>query len=161
MRVTPKTDEQIEAERAANLSKYQPWPAGTVCDYEIKEAIDTHTKGKLDDYGTPIEGTKKDMIKAHIDCYNEKGEVKGIITYFGDWNDYHFSSINRERYEAGQVEAEDLLGRTGKCILGIDIGGPKGDGTNYPNKNSIKKFLKPAAPILKVSSPELDDQIPF
>lgn len=149
MKITPKTDEEIEAEKAANLSKYTPWPAGTVCDYEIKEAIDTTSKAG------------RDMIKAHIDCYNDKGDVKSITVYFGDWNDYHFSRINRERYEAGQVEAIDLEGKTGKCVLGIEKGGLKDDGTRYADKNNIREFLKPAAPINSDIPFELDDEIGF
>ncbi len=150
MKFIPKSDEQIEAERAASLSKYQPWPAGTVCDYEIKEAIDTTSKAG------------NDMIKAHIDCYNDKGDCKAVIMYFGDWNDYHFSRINRDRYEAGQVDAMDLTGRTGKCVLGIEKGGIKDEATGerYSDKNTIKEFLKPAAPIAK-GKVELNDKIPF
>ena len=148
MRVTPKSDEQIEAEKNERLAAFQPWHAGLVVDYEIKEAIPATSKAG------------NDMIKAHIDVYNDKGEVKGIITYFGDWNDYHFSRICRERYEAGQVDAEDLLGRTGKCVLGIEKGGLKDDGTRYADKNNIREFLKPSAPILK-GDPELNDILPF
>ena len=153
MRITPKSDDQIEADKAANLSKYHPWPAGTVCDYEIKEATDTTSKAG------------NDMIKAHIDVYNDKGENKAITMYFGEWNDYHFSRINRDRYEAGQVDAEDLLGRTGKCVLGIEKGSLKDDGTYYADKNNVKEFLKPSAPTVKPSGnkieDELSDSIPF
>lgn len=152
MRFTPKSDEQIEAEKAERLAAYQPWPAGLVCDYEIKEAIEATSKAG------------NDMIKVHVDVYNDKGDVRGIIMYFGDWNDYHFSRINRDRYEAGQVDPEDLLGRTGKCVLGIEKGGLKDDGTRYADKNNIREFLKPAAPIkksIKASDPELNDSIPF
>jgi hypothetical protein len=148
MKFTPKTDEQIEAEKAERLAAFKPWPAGLVVDYEIKEAVDATSKAG------------NDMIKAHIDVYNDKGETKGIIVYFGDWNDYHFSRICRDRYEAGQVDAFDLPGKTGKCVLGIEKGGLKDDGTHYADKNNIKEFLKPAAPITKGDA-ELDDLINF
>lgn len=152
MRVTPKTDEQIEAEKNERLAAYQPWAAGMVCDYQIKEALASTSKAG------------NDMIKAHIDVYNDKGEVKGITMYFGDWNDYHFSRICRDRYEAGQVDADDLLGKTGKCVLGIEKGGLKDDGTRYADKNNVREFLKPSEPVqksIKASAPELDDEIPF
>lgn len=152
MRITPKSEEQIEAEKNERLAAFQPWPAGLVVDYEIKEAVASTSKAG------------NDMIKAHIDCYNDKGDVRGIVTYFGDWNDYHFSRINRERYEAGQVDPEDLLGRTGKCVLGIEKGSLKDDGTRYADKNNIREFLKPIAPIqksIKASDPELNDDLPF
>lgn len=152
MRVTPKLEDEIEAEKAANLAKYQPWPDKTICDYEIKEAVDAISK------------SGRDMIKAHIDVYNEKGEVKGITVYFGDWNDYHFSRICRDRYEAGQVDAFDLPGRTGKCVLGIEKGGLKDDGTRYADKNNIREFLKPIGETpksIKAVADDLDDSIPF
>lgn len=152
MLITPKTDEQIEQERSQQTSKYQPWPAGTVVDYQIKEATDAVSKNG------------NDMIKAHIDVYNDKGEVKPITVYFGSWNDYHFSRINRERYEAGQVDAQDLFGKTGKCVLGIEKGSQKDDGTFYADKNNIKEFLKPVEsvkPSTKKIDDELSDSIPF
>lgn len=150
MRVTPKSENQIETEKAERLAAYQPWPAGTVCDYEIKEAKEARSKNE------------NDMIKAHVDVYNDKGECKAITVYFGDWNDYHFSRINRERYEAGQVDAEDLLGKTGKCVLGIEKGGLKDDGTKYPDKNNIREFLKrDGADVAKKATTELNDEIPF
>lgn len=152
MRVTPKSDAEIEAEKNERLAAYQPWPAGTVCDYEIKESSEAVSKAG------------RDMIKAHIDVYNDKGEVKGLVMYFGDWNDYHFSRINRERYEAGQVDAEDLLGKTGKCVLGIEKGGLKDDGTRYADKNNVREFLKPVEAVQRsiVSIEDtLNDEIPF
>jgi len=154
MLVKPKTDEQIEAEKNERLAAFQPWPAGTVCDYEIKEATEATSKNG------------NDMIKAHIDCYNDKGEVKAITVYFGDWNDYHFSRICRDRYEAGQVDSFDLVGKTGKCVLGIEKGGLKDDGTRYADKNNIREFLKPAEPTGKLMTKEqaeaaFEDAVPF
>lgn len=145
VRVTPKTDEQFDAIEAERKAQWTPWPAGTICDYQILSAKDaTSAKGN-------------EMIVAEVRVFNEKGEQKDITDYIGEWNEYKLKRINPERYEAGLVEAQDLEGKTGKCKLGISNGQPKGDGTFYADKNDIKEYLKPVV----ASKEELDDEIPF
>ncbi len=121
MRVTPKTDEQYEAEQAERAAQYKPWPAGSIVDYEILHAEDTETKGKFNEYGDLIEGSKKPMIKVDVRIFNVEGKTKDLTDYIGEWNDYKLKRINPERYEAGLVEAFDLIGKTGKCKIGIQI----------------------------------------
>lgn len=152
MRVTPKTDEQYEAEQAERAAQYKPWPAGSIVDYEILHADDTTSK------------SGKDMIKVDVRLFNAEGKTKDLTDYIGEWNDYKLKRINPERYEAGLVEAFDLIGKTGKAKLGIQIGGLKDDGTRYADKNDIKEYLKRDEPVqksIKASSPELNDEIPF
>lgn len=152
MRVTPKTDEQHEAEQAERLAQYKPWPAGSIVDYEILHADDTTSK------------SGKDMIKVDVRIFNAEGKTKDLTDYIGEWNDYKLKRINPERYEAGLVEAFDLIGKTGKAKIGIQIGGLKDDGTRYADKNDIKEYLKRDETVqksIKASSPELDDEIPF
>lgn len=152
MRVTPKTDEQYEAEQAERLEKYKPWPAGSIVDYEILHADDTKSKAG------------NDMIKVDVRIFNAEGKTKDLTDYIGEWNDYKLKRINPERYEAGLVEAFDLIGKTGKCKLGIQIGGLKDDGTRYADKNEIKEYLKHDEPVqkrIKALDDELSDSIPF
>jgi hypothetical protein len=152
MRVIPKTDEQYETEQAERAAQYKPWPAGSIVDYEILHADDTTSK------------SGKDMIKADVRIFNAEGKTKDLTDYIGEWNDYKLKRINPERYEAGLVEAFDLIGKTGKCKIGIQIGGLKDDGTRYADKNDIKEYLKPVEAVqksIKAVDEELSDSIPF
>jgi hypothetical protein len=164
MRVTPKTDEQIAAEQAERAAQFKPWPTGSIVDYEILHAEDTETKGKRNEYGDFIEGSKKPMIKADVRLFNAEGKTKDITDFIGEWNEYKLKRIVPDRYEAGQVDAFDLIGKTGKCKIGIQIGGLKDDGTRYADKNDIKEYLKRDEPIQKKTvaiEDELSDLIPF
>lgn len=152
MLVTPKTEEQFAAEEQERLEKYKPWPKGTICDYEIIDAKDG------------ISSKGNEMIVAEVRVFNSEGKAKEITDYIGEWNEFKLKRINPERYEAGQVDAMDLIGKTGKCKLGIQIGGLKDDGTRYSDKNTIQEFLKADEQLqtsIKASSKELNDEIPF
>jgi hypothetical protein len=152
MLVQPKTEEQFAAEEAERLEQYKPWPAGTICDYEVLTAVETESK------------SGKPMIKAEVRLFNSEGKTKDITEYLGSWNEYKLSRIAPDRYEAGQVDDYDLVGRTGKCKLGIQIGGFKDDGTRYADKNEVREYLKPAQPVqksIKALDDELNDELSF
>lgn len=146
MRITPKTDEQHAAEEAERLAQFKPWPKGTICDYEILHADEKESKA-----GNP-------MIVADVRVFNAEGKSKDLTDYIGEWNEFKLKRINPERYEAGQVDAIDLIGKTGKCKLGIQVGGLKDDGTRYADKNTIQEFLKHDGPVQK-SIKALDDEL--
>lgn len=145
VRVTPKTDEQFDAIEAERKAKRLPWPVDTICDYEILNAKDS------------VSSKGNEMIIADVRVFNAKGEQKDLTDYIGEWNEYKLKRINPERYEAGQVDAEDLIGKTGKCKLGLQKGQSKGtydtDGKEefYPDKNDIKEYLKVEVPVEDVT----------
>lgn len=164
MRFTPKSDQELEAAAEAAKAKFMPWPAGTVCDYQILHVKDT----KKD--GSPcIDKNGHEFLIADVRVFNSSGEQRDLMHMFGAWNEWDLKRVCEannmiDRYEAGQIDDYDLIGKTGKCVLKIEKGQPKGDGTNYPDKNTIKEFLKTAQPIqksIKASDPELNDSIPF
>jgi len=130
VRVTPKTDEQFDAIEAERKAQWEPWPVGTICDYEILSAKDaTSSKGN-------------EMIVADVRVFNSEGKQKDLTDYIGEWNEYKLKRIAPERYEAGLVEGDSLVGKRGKCRLGLSKGQQKDDGTFYADKNDIKEYLK-------------------
>lgn len=159
MKFTPKSDAEFEKEKEERLAAYQPWTAGIVCDYEINSSVEKLSK------------TGKDMIEIKGKIYNAKGESKDFTDYLGSWNEYRLKRICEaggilERYEAGQVDDYDLVGKNGKCKIGIQKGAQKDDGSFYGDKNIIQEYLKPDAAAAKPAKqklvdPELDDTIPF
>lgn len=162
VKLTPKSDEQFEKEEVERRAKWQPWPPNVPYDYEIVSAKNTLTKAKPDK-------PQREMIEIEVKIYNDKGESKQITDYLGEWNDWKIKRICEangllDRYESGQVDDQDLWGKTGKCELGVQKGTQKDDGTFYPDKNVIKEFLKIAGTKPKaapINDDEFGDSIPF
>jgi hypothetical protein len=166
MKFTPQSEDELYAEAEKAKEKFAPWPADTVCDYDI-----LHVKDIKKDGSPAIDKNGNEFLIADIRIFNDAGEQRDLTHNLGAWNKWHLKRIcdannMEDRYLSGQIDTYDLQGKTGKCIIGIEKGQPKGDGTFYNDKNVIKEFLKPSAPIGKTSTTkqteyELNDEIPF
>ena len=132
-----------------------PWPPG-VYDFEVREAEEA----------TSAAGNE--MIKITAWVYNQSGGRRLVFDYLvstAAWKIKQFAASCglSAQFEAGALEAEDLVGRTGQCTLFID----KREG--YEPQNKVKGYLpaasnaKPAAPSPRAKAPadDLNDAIPF
>lgn len=145
MRVDPKTEQEVEE---AGLL-----PAGEY-DFEVIEAEDTTSK------------KGNDMLVLTLSIEDGDGRSHKVIDYLVDAVAYkvrHFASAvgMLKEYEAGNIPAHLLKGRTGKCKLRLEPA--KGD---FRAKNSVNDYVKEsggngAAPPAKFVPQELDDDIPF
>jgi hypothetical protein len=64
-----------------------------------------------------------------------------------------------KEYAAGRFDPAKCLGRTGKCVIGLQKGNEKPDGTGYyPDRNSIKDYVKAE---MVEDKPPFDDDIKF
>lgn len=146
MRVDPKTEQEVEE---AGLL-----PAGEY-DFEIVDAEDTTSK------------KGNDMLVVTLSIADTDGRDHKVIDYLVDAVAYkvrHFASAVGvlKEYEAGNIPAHLLRGRTGKCKLRLEPA--KGE---FRAKNSVNDYVKDgsgngAAPPPKQFVPkELDDDIPF
>ena len=133
MKFTPKSEDDFQQERDERASKYV-WLNGSIVDYEIKSAIEKVSK------------KGNEMIEADIDVYNHLGEVQTIRVWLGEWNLFLIKHICEgndlgAEYKAGQIYADDLVGKVGKAKLNIQKGAQKEDGTFYSDRNGIADFL--------------------
>lgn len=120
----PYTPEEIDA--AAGLFKADSY------DFEVMGAVDKVSK------------SGNEMIEMRVSVYSQDGEVKtikdwlvdGIASAFKVRNFAHSIEMIPE-YEAGELTADSILGRTGRCKVGV-----KKDG-DFPEKNVILDYLKP------------------
>lgn len=141
----PKTEEEIQESGLVPAEDY---------DFDVLEAEDTISKKS----GNP-------MIKINIGLYVD-GQVKNRVF------DYLLPAMEAKlrhfcdtvgllsRYEAGQLEATDCLGRSGRVKIGIE----KKEG--YAAKNTVKDYIcrtaKPLAGDKPVqASATTEDEIPF
>lgn len=148
MKVSPISEEQ------ANSQSSSLWPAGEY-DYEVKEAI---------------EGTSKagnEMISMQVWLFDANGGRKMVFDYLlsdkAAWKVRHFAAScdMMGAYEAGELNAEDIVGRTGRCNVGTQ---PAQNG--YEARNTIKDYImsktpSPAMSKAKLPADDLDDGIPF
>ena len=144
MRVDPKTEQEVEEGGLLPAGEY---------DFEVADAEDTRSK------------KGNDMIVLALAIEDGDGRRHKVTDYLLDAVPYkvrHFASAvgMLKEYEAGNIPAHLLKGRTGKCRLRID---PAKDG--FRAKNSVQDYVKEsggAAPAVKApASGLIDDEIPF
>jgi hypothetical protein len=108
-----------------------------------------------------------DMIKLMVKCYDTEGHSFTLFDYLvsSDGMAYkvrHFASATGllATYEKGELSADDCLGKTGRCQVGIERGK-----NGYSDKNNISDYVPLIAgqqPLIASKAPEdLDDEIPF
>ncbi len=163
MRVNPISEQDAEAQSASL------WPEG-VYDFEIKEAEET----------TSAAGN--DMIKLEVWIFNTDSGRRLLFDYLLDsvpWKLRHFAESCGllPAYEAGDLIANEIVGRTGKCKVSVQAAKDQ-----WPAKNVIRDYIKSPMPRTvseaivatagqprpqsaslraKVPAGDLDDEIPF
>lgn len=117
-----------------------------------------------------LSAKNNEMIELNVKLYDTEGRSFWLYDYLvsSDGMAYkvrHFAAATGllAKYEKGELTAEDCLGKTGRCQLGVE---PAKNG--YPAKNKIADYVPkvPGAPLIasmsaKDVSKELDDEIPF
>jgi len=158
MKVNP-----ITAEKANEQSgDFEPWPAGEY-DFSIQDAgEETSTAGN-------------EMIKLTLHVFNRAGNRRTMFDYLVNtekwqWKVRHFAeSVGLiKSYEAGNMDARDVLNRDGRLKLRIK---PKrGD---YAANNAVNDYLPASGSAPHASAaqrvgggreeppPPIDDDIPF
>lgn len=144
MRFQPKTEKEVAE---AGL-----WKAG-LYDFEIAEAAEK------------ISAKGNDMIELKIRVYDADGNWRGVFDWLvdtegGAFKTRHFADCTGmlAEYEKGELRAEDLVSKTGRCKLVIK----KDKSGEYPDKNAIADYIKPGTgEVTKAADPDLDDSIPF
>src|SRR6185503_3485511 len=101
MKFTPTTEEQQERRT------FEPFPAGEY-DFTV-EAADETTSQKT---GNP-------MVKLTLHVYNTEGHKRVVFDYMLDsaaWKIKQFAASAGllERYESGEIEAYEMVGKTGR-----------------------------------------------
>lgn len=153
MKFTPKSEQQLEAERL-EAEKNRLMPYGTVCDFETVEASNERS------------GKGSDMIKLIVKVFAPNGEERMFNDYLVATFEHklrHAASACGvlDKYENGELDATDFLYKSGKCIMGIE----RDKTGNYPPKNKIADYVKRAegdsAPVARKAPADLDDEIPF
>jgi len=152
MRFTPKSEEEITA---ANLLEGGEYP------FEVADAEEGQSK------------SGNDMIKLRLKVLGPDERQYGVFDYLvgtegSAYKVRHFAeSVGLlPQYEAGELEAISLIGRTGYCQVGIDD-----KNKAYPAKNVIRDYLAKVSAASGSGVPSnkpkgqapamVDDDIPF
>lgn len=145
MRVEPKTE--------AEVSEAGNWPRGTY-DFEVSEAVEKTSK------------TGNEMVELVVKVYDNEGKYRKIYDYLvstdgAAYKVRHFAGATglMKDYEAGLLNARDMIGKTGRCEVVI-----KKAQDGYPAKNSISDYIAPEDGAVAPSSKTaelIDDEIPF
>jgi len=126
MKFTPKTDEEIKNEGLLDTGIYK---------YHILNAEDTVSKAG------------NQMIKLTIEVFDKNNQARILYDYLIESFSsklINFCEFNNlmVKYNEGEIKDIDCKGKSGKLEIGIEKGRTKPDGSEYPNRNIIKKYLK-------------------
>lgn len=148
MRFTPKTEDQLKTE---NLI-----PEDTQCDFEVVEA--NHKVSK--------KGNDMIALKLRVFAKTRETVVFDYLLESMGFKLLHFCEAANltAKYASGNLLAQDCLGKTGRCVVGIE----EASGS-YPAKNVVSDYIGhretksvSLAPVKPVSAIVIsDDDVPF
>lgn len=145
MKFTPKTEQELQS-----MSLFEPG----IYSFQVVEASDQVAK------------SGNDMIKLKLKVNDGSGKEKHIFDYVLEAMAFklrHFCEATglAEKYESGELKAFDCPGRTGKLELSFEPGKQKPEGGYYPDKNSVKDYLKADEGDSNPPEDQFSDQLPF
>lgn len=149
MKCDPKTDQELAKLEEENLI------SKGIYDFEVHSAKDTFSK------------KGNDMTELVLTVLDNEGVERKVFDYLVSVDAFafkikHFAQATglETQYQSGDLPADLMLGRTGKCKLDIQ---PAKNG--YRAKNVVADYIKTgdaqAAEIAKRPAVQLDDEIPF
>lgn len=158
MKFTPKTEQELQS-----MSQFELFEPGQYA-FQVLTAEDQVSKQKYDEAGSPL--PRNEMIKLKLKVIHPSGKEKHIFDYVLEAMAFklrHFCEAVglSEKYESGELKAFDCPGRTGKLDLTFEAGKQKPEGGYYPDKNSVKDYLKAAEGDSNPPEDQFSDQLPF
>lgn len=155
MKFKPVSKEHLDKKQEEAESRFL-WPAGEY-DFEIMLAEDK------------VSSKGNEMIALDINVFNESGQTLGVKDWLMEVMEFKLRHAAEacgllERYEAGELEALDFQGKTGRLRLKI---GKKQEG--YKQRNEVADYIVPLTDAQRAAhglgkkplDQELNDDIPF
>jgi len=155
MKFKPVSREELAKKQEEAESRFL-WPAGEY-DFEVMNADDAISK------------KGNEMIVLDVNAYNTDGEFLSIKDYLMEVMEFKLRHAAEsmgllEKYEAGELEALDFQGKTGRLRLKV---GKKVEG--YKQRNEIADYIVPLTDEQRAAhglpkkplEEELNDEIPF
>ena len=154
MKFQPKSDKEIAEERLLPAGEY---------GFEISGGVEKTSKAG------------NEMIELTVRVFKEDGNFLLVTDYLMESMMYKLSHAAKacgleSKYNAGSLQGEDFVGKTGKLKLKIQ----SDKNGQYPDKNVIADYIVPKdgeeaaipkgsnkAADKKVSGADLEDEIPF
>jgi len=139
---------KFKAKSEKELAEANIWPNGEY-PFEILEAEDATDKNG------------DDMFKLKVKVFKDNGATQNIFEYVsGTWMEYKLRHLAEvcgllADYETGEIEAYQLVGKTGTCKLNVS----KDKTGQYPDKNGIADYVVKGGFVPKTL--DNDDSIPF
>jgi len=148
MRFTPKSESEIQRSNLIDAGVY---------NFQVIAAKDTVSKNG------------NEMIELQLNVWDMNGREHFIYDYLLEAMSFklrHFAESTGllGRYEAGELVANDCIGKSGNVEISIQAGRPNPNGGTYPDKNSVKDYIVKSEsdkPICIDDIPFNDDSIPF
>lgn len=146
MKFAPKTEEELEVMSLLEPGIYQ---------FEVTQSADEKSK------------SGNDMIKLGLTVWGKDGSPHFVYDYLLEAMAHkirHFCSNSglMVKYESGELCAMDCLNKQGFIEVVIQEGKINPQGGKYPNRNSVKDYVKGDYSALKATnSDSVEDDVPF
>lgn len=142
MRFTPKSEEELQSMSLLEPGIYQ---------FQVSAATNEMSK------------SGNEMIKLVLSIWDKEGHVHFIFDYLLEAMGHklrHFCESTGliDKYDHGEIDVTDCINRQGYVELSIQEGKLKDNGDRYPNRNSVKDYVKKSK---MESANDLDDDVPF
>jgi|ERR1044071_770516 hypothetical protein len=142
MKFQPKTEEELQHMGLIDAGVYP---------FQVMEAVDKKSK------------SGNDMIEIKIKIWDSEGRERQCFDYLLESMAFklrHFCETTGliDKYNLGQIQSSDCIGKSGNVELIIQQGKQKPEGGYYPDKNSVKDYIKSGKKEVENS---FSDDIPF
>ena len=144
MNFNPKTEQEIQSMGLIEEGSYP---------FEVIESQDRLSK------------SGNEMIELKLKIWDSLGRERQCFDYLLEAMAFklrHFCEAVGllDKYEAGNLQAGDCIGRSGTLELTIQAGKQKPEGGYYPDKNSVKDYIKKESSTT-TDDTMLNDEVPF
>jgi len=107
------------------------------------------------------------MMEIKLNVFEHDGTIRNVRDWImpqmaKKFKHFHNACGMMDKYEAGNLEANDVIGKTGKCVIksepytnkdGLEVFSNKVD--DYVKRDNLEAYNKASSKV------ELDDEIPF
>jgi hypothetical protein len=106
-----------------------------------------------------------EMIVLTLKIWDKDGKERILTDYILESFAFklrHFCESTNliDKYNAGELNYEDCISKSGKVEIIVQEGGAKPDGSKYFDRNSIKDYVKKENK-LELANDFIDDDLPF
>lgn len=158
---------EVISKEDAEKKEYKPWSDG-IYDFSVLDKVSFGTKTYDTKESVSKAGNAMWVVVTKVFAKDGSDFTSHIIDYIPVTGEMRFKHRHlaetlglAEKYESGKLTIQDIIDKSGRCDLGMQVGSKKDDGSFYPDKNVIKDYIPRASTDTLPKDDLGDDFVPF